>query len=282
LTSALVLSGGGLAGIAWEIGILAGIADASPALYQAITAPEVTFLGTSAGAAVASQLAGGTSIDELYAVQEAEETAELGAEIDVVAFGQQMAALMQGVTSPEDFRRRVGAFALAADTPAAADRRAVIAARLPVTTWPDRRLLITAVDTGSGELRIFDRDSGVALVDAVAASCAVPGVWPTVEIGGIQYMDGGTRSTSNVDLAAGADPILILTPSPASGPGGPTIAQADLDALGSATVTSVFADEASLAAFGLNPLDPAVRPPGARAGREQGRRLAPELQSIWL
>jgi NTE family protein len=282
LSGALVLSGGGLAGIAWEIGVLAGISDAAPEVFAAITAPQTSYLGTSAGSAVASQLAGGTDVEELYATQLAEETAELGADVDFVAFGQQMTELMQGVTSPEQMMQRIGAFARAADTVSASDRRAVISARIPVDVWPERRLLITAVDTGTGLLRIFDRSSGVGLVDAVSASCAVPGVWPTVEIDGVHYMDGGTRSISNADLVAGADPVLILTPGAPVGPLGESVPQAQLDALAPATITSVFADEASLAAFGTNPLDPAVRPVSARAGREQGRLLASSLQSIWL
>ncbi len=282
MPGALVLSGGGLAGIAWELGVLIGIRDAAPDVYEALTAPEVTYLGTSAGSAVASQLAGGTSIDDLFAQQVAEETAELGADIDLVTFQQTMGTLMDGVTSPQEFRQRLGKFAREADTVPAADRRAVIEARLPVSAWPDRRLLITAVDTATGELRVFDRDSGIGLIDAVSASCAVPGVWPTVEIDGVHYMDGGMRSTSNVDLVAGCDPVLILTPSAPTGPMGDAIAAADLGALGDAAVTSVFADAASLTAFGQNPLDPAVRPPSAEAGRAQGRTLAASLQSIWL
>jgi NTE family protein len=281
MSGALVLSGGGLAGIAWEVGVLIGIRDAAPGVFAAITDPSVTFLGTSAGSAVASQVASGTAIDELYAQQIAEETAELGAEIDLAEFQQTMGSLAAGVTSPQEFRRRVGAFAREADTVPPAVRRAVIEARLPRSDWPERRLLITAVDTVTGELRVFERDSGVGLVDAVSASCAVPGVWPTVEIDGVHYMDGGMRSTSNVDLVAGSDPILILTPSAATGPMGDAIAAADLASLGDAIVTSVFADAASLSAFGQNPLDPATRPPSAEAGRAQGRTLAPSLQSIW-
>ena len=281
MPGALVLSGGGLAGIAWEVGVLAGIAEESAAVFATLTRPETVYLGTSAGSAVASQLAGGTPIEDLYAQQVAEETAELGAEIDAVAFGDQMTKLLEGVTSPEEARRRVGAFALAADTGSASARRAVIEARLTVRSWPDRRLLITAVDAESGELRVFDRDSGVDLVDAVSASCAVPGVWPTVEIDGRHYTDGGVRSISNVDLIAGSDPVLVLTPSPEVGPLGPTIAAEEIDAIGVGARMLVFADEASLTSFGSNPLDPAVRPAAARAGRAQGRQLAPQLLAMW-
>jgi len=281
MTGALVLSGGGLAGIAWEIGVLAGIADEAPTVIRAIMRPSVTFLGTSAGSAVASQLAGGGSLESLFAVQVAPETSELGADFDPEAFSRRIAALMAGATSAEEVRQRIGRFARSAETVPSADRRAVIAARLQHDNWPARRLLITAVNAVTGEFRLFDRDSGVQLIDAVSASCAVPGVWPTVEIDGVHYMDGGTRSTSNADQVAGCDPILILTPSRAETPMGQAIGQAELAALDPAMVTSVFADEASLGSFGVNPLDPAVRPAAAMAGRAQGRRVAEELQSLW-
>jgi NTE family protein len=194
---------------------------------------------------------------------------------DAEAFTTTMAALLEGVTSPEDARRRIGRYALEAETPPSEDRRAVIAARLTTSEWPERRLLITAVNAETGELRVFDRVSGVTLLDAVTASCAVPGVWPTVLIDGVRFTDGGVRSTSNADLAAGSEPVLILTPSLPESPAGPVIPEAQLAQLGG--VTAVYADEASLRAFGVNPLDPAVRPPAAWAGREQGRRLGAEL-----
>ncbi len=209
------------------------------------------------------------------------ETAELGADMDLEAFQQTMASVLRGVTSDEDRRRRIGAFARQAQTVRPADRRAVIESRLLVKHWPDRRLLITAVNTGTGELTVFNRDSGVELVDAVSASCAVPGIWPTVEINGVHYTDGGVRSLANADVVVGSDPVLILVPTAPVSPVGETITAAELAALGAATVTTVFADTASITAFGQNPLDPAVRPPAAEAGRVQGRELAASLQSIW-
>ncbi|HEV7623861.1 MAG TPA: patatin-like phospholipase family protein [Amnibacterium sp.] len=96
----------------------------------------------------------------------------------------------------------MGAIAIAAETPSAAARRAVIESRLPSRSWPAHPLRIPAVDTATGALRIFDRDSGVDLVDAVAASCAGPGTWPPVEIEGALHMDGGIRTSANADLAA--------------------------------------------------------------------------------
>jgi NTE family protein len=278
---ALVLAGGGVAGIAWETGVLLGIQDTEPAAAGRLIGGPTALVGTSAGAAVAAQLAGGTSLRELYDAQLADDTAELFVEIDLASFGAMMAGALAQATSPEDARRRMGAIALAAETPSVAARRAVIEARLPIRTWGERSLRLTAVDAETGDLRIFDRESGIDLVDAVMASCAVPGVWPTVEFDGHRYMDGGMRSVSNADIAAGADPVLIITPSTEETPMGPAVPQTELDALAPARVLVVYADATSIGAFGTNPLDPASRKPAAIAGREVGRRVAAEVAAFW-
>jgi NTE family protein len=137
------------------------------------------------------------------------------------------------------------------------------------------------VDTATGELRIFDRASGVDLVDAVAASCAVPGIWPPVEIDGASYMDGGMRTTSNADLAGGGDRVLVLVPGPEVSPMGPAITPPELVALAGSRLRIVYADEDSLAAMGSNPLDPESRGPAAQAGRRVGRRVAAAVARLW-
>lgn len=278
--NALVLAGGGIAGIAWEVGVLFGIEEGEPAASARILGVDSTFIGTSAGSVVASQVAGGVSLRTLFEQQLEEHTAEVGAQFDVLEFQETLARLLDGVRSAEEGRRRVGRFALDASTVSSVDRRGVIGARLTVQTWPDRRLLVTAVDAHTGALRVFDRDSGVELIDAVAASCAVPGIWPTVEIQGNHYTDGGVRTIANADLAAGSDPVLILAPlaeanSPVAFPAH------ELAVLEPARVHVVFADEASLVAFGNNPLDPATAAGSARAGREQGRRIAADIAAFF-
>ncbi len=162
--------------------------------------------------------------------------------------------------------------------------RAAIAALLPRPAWPAQPLLITAVDATTGEPVQFTRDSGVSLLDAVAASCAVPGVWPPVTIGDRRYMDGGVRSLTNADLATGYARVLILLPSAPLPPtpffGSPAREQALLEAQGSA-VLLVHADAAALAAIGPNALDPARRSASARAGQAQGRAVAGQVRAFW-
>jgi len=279
--NALVLAGGGVAGIAWETGVLLGIQDEHPQLSEQILNPSTTLVGTSAGSTVAAQIAGGGSLQRMFDRHLEDDTAEILVEIDLVEFGGMMADAMQAANSPEDARRRLGDIALAADTPSVALRRKVIEARLLGVDWTDWPLKITAIHTGTGQLRVFERSSGVSLVDVVSASCAVPGIWPSVEIDGDFYMDGGMRTVANSDLAAGAEQILILVPSPAVSRMGQSISDAELAALESSRIHVVFADDASIEAMGLNPLDPESRKPAAIAGRELGRLIASEVAEFW-
>jgi len=271
---ALVLGGGGVAGIAWETGILQGIADESPAAARALVDSDV-LLGTSAGSAVVAQLCTGRSLADLFARQVEEISAEIDPGVGIQAITDLfLAALSQPDATVQQKRQRIGAVALATETVAEPVRRGVIAQRLPMHTWPDRELRVTAIDTATGELVVLDRDSGVELIDAVAASCAVPGAWPPVTIGDRRYMDGGIGSTINLDVAGDCDMAVVLVPQGVSAPSpfGPEpvaeIAAFRGPALG------IFADDESLAAFGPNALDPRCRIASARAGRAQGRREA--------
>ncbi|WP_405013292.1 patatin-like phospholipase family protein [Kitasatospora sp. NBC_01539] len=271
----LVLGGGGLAGIAWQTGVLAALAEEG----LTVTSGADLTVGTSAGATVAAQLASGLGLPELYRRQaepSLQNTELAPAAFDAAALMETWAAILADTTDPAEARRRVGGLALAADTVPEEARRAVIADRLPAHTWPDGRLVLVTVDAHSGEVVLLDRTSGVGLVDAVAASCAVPGVWPPVTIGAGRYVDGGVRSSVNADLADG-DRVLVLAPLPDEALAGQL---AGLVA-GGARVLPVTPDEASAAAFGANPLDPAVRTPAARAGLAQGRGIAAEAREIW-
>ncbi|WCS17382.1 patatin-like phospholipase family protein [Mycobacterium marinum] len=275
---ALVLAGGGLAGIAWETGVLLGIADESPAAARLLLDSDV-LVGTSAGSAVAAQISSGTSLDALFGRQIAEQSAELdpGVDIDVITELFLDALRKPRIPGVDKIRlrlQRIGAVALATETVSESVRREVIAARLPCHDWQDRALRVTAIDVSTGELVAFDRDSGVELVDAVAASCAVPGAWPPVTIAGRRYMDGGVASLVNLGVADDCGVAVVLVPTGADAPspfGGGSAAEV---AEFAGTSLGVFADDDSLAAFGANPLDPRCRKASALAGRAQGRREA--------
>lgn len=273
---ALVLGGGGLTGIGWEWGILSGLAEAGVDLSDADLV-----VGTSAGSVVGAQLATGLDLEERYQAQlvppDGELAASLGARVML-----RYALAMVGPRAPQKVRKRIGRLALRAKTGPESARRAVIESRLPVKEWPTRPLQLTAVDTATGELRVFDRSSEVPLVSAVAASCAVPGVWPPVTIEGHRYMDGGARSGTNADLAAGYDRVVVIAPLP-RGIGPMSGVATQVEALRARSqVALVTPDRASVQAFGRNVLDPKRRAGAARAGRAQATALASEIRDLWM
>jgi NTE family protein len=275
MARALVLGGGGVTGVAWELGLLAGLAE------RGLDLPAADLVvGTSAGSVVGAQVRSGVPVAQLYAAQLAPPSGELAARFGLA----QVARLVWAGGRSRDARRaraRVGAMAVAARTPSEASRRAVIESRLPDREWPAGRLLLTAVDASSGEFVVFDADSGVSLVDAVGASCAVPGVWPPVTIGDRRYVDGGVRSVVNADLAAGADAVVVVAPVSSSFRPMPRLA-AQVAALRSAARVVVLApDAAARAAIGRNVLDPVRRAAAARAGYAQAAAVADEVASVW-
>ncbi|MGE2731461.1 patatin-like phospholipase family protein [Mycolicibacterium vaccae] len=273
---ALVLAGGGLAGIAWETGVLLGIRDEAPQAAAALLDADV-LVGTSAGSTVAAQISSGVPLDELFERQLSEEHGaheiNPGTSIETIIDLFLDAAQTPGATKEQKLQK-IGAVAAGADTVAEDVRRTVIAHRLPSHEWPSRTLRVTGIDIATGELVVFDNTSGVGLVDAVAASCAVPGVWPPVTIGSRRFMDGGVGSTVNMSAAHDCASAVALVPSSATSPspwGTGTVDE--MQAFPGATL-AIFADDESLRAYGANPLDPACRAPSAQAGRAQGRREA--------
>ena len=272
---ALVLGGGGVTGVAWETGVIAGLAAAGVDLTRADL-----IVGTSAGSVVAAQITSGVALDELYQRQLAPATGEIAARFGVATMLRYASAGLR----PGDDRqalRPLGHAARTADTLPEQARRDVIAGRLPSHDWPATpRLLITAIDTETGEEVVFDRDSGVDLVSAVAASCAVPIVWPTVTIDGRRYMDGGVRSAVNAHLARGHDRVVVLAPTTTALRRSGRI-PAELATLGPAVRCAVIAPDAEAkTAIGRNVLDPAKRAAAAETGRRQAATAVPAVTAV--
>jgi NTE family protein len=287
---ALVLGGGGSSGNAWLIGVIAGLFDAG------LDATEADLIiGTSAGSTATAQITGATTTELLAGILAAAPQQRTGrsgshggrAARPVADHMERTSAIIAAAQDAADMRRRLGALALemeAASDGSVQERwRATVAARLPSQHWPERTVLITAVDAHSGEPVVFDRHSGVDLADAIAASCS--SVTP-YSIGGSRYIDGGYRRNENADIAAGYARVLVLSPF-----GGRTrtplewgmhlAAQVDeLRARGS-RVETIFPDRESEHMFGANAMDPSLRPPAARAGHNQGRALAEQLTEFW-
>jgi NTE family protein len=293
---ALVLGGGGAAGNAWEIGLIAGLAETGLDLTEAAD----LVVGTSAGATAAALVRSGKPPAELLGsvlsppVRPVGLNRERPPSLPMSTVFERMRHIGAAATSAADLQRAMGAFGLESDCilgPGARQRRAMVAARLPRHEWPDRPMIVTAVDANTGELAAFDRDSGVDLVDAVTASTALPGLVPTVSINGARYIDGGVRSAENADLASGYGTVLVLSPlggrsqepllagqfeglrrSPEWG----TDLASQVEALRrqGSHVEVITPDVDSRAAMGTDLMDLATRIPTARAGFAQGEQEA--------
>jgi NTE family protein len=288
---ALVLGGGGSTGNAWLIGVIAGLFDAG---LDVTTADLI--IGTSAGSTAAAQITSASPTELLAATVAAapqQRTAPVrpgggpGPIGSVTTHLERTGAIIAAAEDAADMRRRMGAAALELD--AASDGsghprwRATVAARLPSQHWPEQAVLITVVDAHTGEPVVFDRHSGVDLVDAVAASTAGG---PPYSIDGHLYIDGGYRSVENADLAAGYRRVLVLSPlggrSRHPGEWGTHLAaQVDELRAGGSRVETIVPDGDSEHLFGANAMDLSLRPPAARAGYDQGRALAEQLTDFW-
>jgi NTE family protein len=278
-THALVLGGGGEAGVAWEIGLLAGLAQRGVDLRDADAV-----IGTSAGAIVGTLLLNGADLQDLYRRQldpvpaPASQGGADGAAV-MAAFGEALA----GVTDEREARVRLGALALRSASVSEEERRASTESRVGNPVWPSTRLVVTAVDCTDGSLRTFEAGSGVSLLDAVAASSAAPMFWPPITIGRRRFMDGGTRSPTNADLATGYDKVLVVAPfaGSADSPLGPGLDEEVARLRERAEVYVVLADRTALPAFGPDLMDPGIREPSARAGHTQADNAADVVRTFW-
>jgi NTE family protein len=248
---ALVLGGGGIAGIAWETGILSG-------LGESVLDADI-IIGTSAGSAVAAAVSQ-ISLAEAFERQIAPAPERTGNDRPAPSIGRLMEIFaVIGSLPPEQARRKLGEVSLTAETMPEEIWLRAIGSQLPSQDWPSRNIGTVAVDTETGDTQVFTRESGVDLVKAVAASCAVPGVYPPVTIDGKRYMDGGTRTTTNADLVSEYAEIIVIAPIP--------------DGLQLPNALVITPDADSLKAMTMNVLDPATRIPSAHAGLAQGKNI---------
>jgi len=317
LTRALVLGGGGVTGIAWEAGVLHGLAETGFDIRN-----WDMVVGTSAGAVVGAKLLGEPDFEAWFATQLLDDTTA-DDEIVVVLAGRIGArCIFAGrrrrlgwlprvwltattaetfvrhaarrpssavrsfgdgpgprlISGPNPLLARAASLARVART-APADRFIeVIAAALdPVADWPSG-LAVTAI-AQDGSTVVFDERSGVELPRAVAASAAVPLLFPPIVVGGRVYIDGGIGSQTNAAAAAGIEEILVVAPINGGALGS---VLTDLEAAG-ARVDIIRPGEAAGPVLGRNLelLDPARRALAARTGIEDGLRAGRELAPRW-
>ena len=275
LERAFVLAGGGATGIAWEAGIVIGLRDGGIDVRDADT-----MIGTSAGSMVAAHLRVGTDEGNAFArIQEGAPLASYG------RLGPSDAARYlraQLNLDKRSGRALVGQSALTARTTTEEDWLQAIGLGLVGKPWPAGRLFVTAVDAQTGTSVVFDNTSGVPLERAVAASCAVPGVFPAVEVGGRRYVDGGLRSIANADLAAGHRRVLVLSPYPIASH------LRDLPLVQLRTLKPrarthlVVPDARDLWAMGANPLDMSRGAGTFETARAHGARIADRVAEMWV
>jgi NTE family protein len=283
---ALVLGGGGNVGVAWETALAAGLMDGGVDVRDADVV-----IGTSAGSVVGTQLALGRDPREMLRdLREAPPQPIGGTSFtpDAEATNAIFAAWGTADAMDETLCRHVGGLALRAHTMPEQEWVGLYARR-GWPGWPERMLLVTAVDCDSGKGVVFERGSGVPIERAVAASCTVPGLFPPVAIDGRRYMDGGVWSMTWADLALRIQPdiVLIIATIGTSERGIHKLAARQIARESSvirdagASVVVVQFDDATRAAAGDNLMDPSTRLPVAAAGEAQGRRIAVDVARAW-
>ena len=291
-TRAVVLGGGGLSGVAWLTGVLARFEAAGIPFADADLV-----VGTSAGSVVGTQLSSGRDFADLYRFLSADHVRSRDLLIDlyeslpkpdptVVAHLAEQWANSPASTEVE--RAELGAEAMRARTMPEPLWVTIVSLFLRTHHWPSPILAVTAVKALKGTLRVFREADGVHVSRAVAASSAVPRFFPPVDIDGDRYVDGGTRSITNIDVAAGHDVVLLMVDHHASPTGEGPLSQAALDAEVAAMresgtiVVLVAPDDASIHALGeTQALDPAHIGPSALAGYAQGAREADRVAAAW-
>jgi NTE family protein len=273
---AVILGGGGVTGIAWETGVLKGLQDKGVELATADA-----IIGSSAGSFAGTYLAAGL-VNQYFDSQFKDDVVEIPAAMSPESVEGFQKAIIEGNGDPLVTGRGLGRMAMAAKTVSSGARAAVVESRLPSTDWPDAPLRMTAIDAETGALHLCDKSSGVPLATAAAASGAVPGLWPVVEVLGRKWIDGGSCSATNAALGASYRKVVVIAPAPEGFPGqrGTRDEVADLTAAG-VDVVLIVPDERTQKAIGQNVFDPSRRGAAAEAGRLQGHAVAAEVSRLW-
>ncbi len=291
---ALVLGGGGPVGIAWEAGLAAGLKEGGVDVARADF-----ILGTSAGSFVGAQLAGGRDPASLAQAQIEMGRAQAAAPKDPNAKrppAPDLTPLMKLMTEapqdgppPPEFLQRMGAFALEAKT---IDEEAFLATFGSLGTggaraWPER-FACTAVDAQSGAFQVWTEKQNVPLAKGVASSCCVPGIYPPVAINDRRWIDGGMRSSTSADLAAGYKRVIVVAVTTGNAQDARVALlhkrldgeRAAIHAAGGKSEL-ITPDEGALAVFGVNLMNASKRAEITEAGIAQGRREAERLRAFW-
>ena len=277
---ALVMSGGGPVAVAWEAGLLAGLAR------QGVSFSDAEFvLGTSAGAIVGAQLCCGRDPAAMAEAILAEARGIPPPGSRPPPFDGEAAARLPALfrkaqdpaVDPAVARAEIGAEALAAPTESEEVNIRRFAAMVG-ENWPDRPLGCVAVDSADGRIEVLTKSCGAPLSAAVAASCCLPGLNAPVTINGCRYIDGGFASAANADLARGYAKVFVLAFHRQGQSGARVAASVQQQAAqlreSGADVLVIHPDEACLEAIGDNGMNMRARPAVAEAAISQGELVA--------
>ena len=281
LKRAWVLGGGGVIGVAWESGLATGLHEAGVEI-----ADGDIVVGTSAGSIVGVQLLHGRLPADPRLPRTSRQSVDRS-RLDMQAIGKiyQLWGAMQ-VATPAQIAA-IGAIVRGLDRSHEAVWVQEVERQIGTADWPDERLLVVAVDTDSGERRAFERADGVPITRAIAASSAVPGLLPAVEIEGKLYMDGQAYSSTHADLLVPLRPAQVLIAAPSNALTGRALGQQadcmralEVDALRQAgaevVVRTPSADDVQR--IGNNLMDASRAGDAYDVGRETGRAWAEQLR----
>ena len=283
-TRALVLGGGGAVGVGWQTGLVTGLREAGVDLAGA-----EAIVGTSAGALVGALLSSGRDVTGALTT-----LAALGQSIDRDALAAGDEAFLRARrqarldTDPRQALRTVGRAAQEASAPPE-DVYLGMFGTLDGTAWP-AGFRCTAIDTDTGDLVVWDQGSGVPLLHAVASSCSIPMLFPTVTIKGRHYMDGGILNPLNATAAPPADVLLVLSCQPLGSQGtgvesalAASAATPDAELAQLRETRRLVAVEPDFSDTGApaNGMDPNSAIQALRIGKRQAEREAAAIQAAW-
>lgn len=295
---AVVLGGGGPVGVAWEVGLAAGLAAGGVDLTDADLV-----VGTSAGSITGAMLTGGDDpaqlVNEIEAIFANSAGSSGATEVSQSALAEFMEMTFDSGQVGDDpaalaaHLDRVGRFARDATTISEEAFVGTLGTVLAGRPWP-ATFACTAVDTETGAFQVWDATTNVPLERAIASSCSVPGVYPPITINGSRYMDGGARSALNADLAAGYDTVVVVSVTLLELPPGiddERIAKylakerATIEALRAAgsrvEVILPDIDFLVISGMGMNLMDFTVAAAASEAGARLGKTEADRISAIW-
>jgi NTE family protein len=280
------LGGGGVVGVAWETGVCAGLIEAG------VDPREVdVVVGTSAGAIVGAQIASGflPHLPRERTVPPPPNGPAVDRQsLDLMLLGTifRLWGTMEH-TRPE-IAAQIGKLTASMPRDAQKGWNQRIAYGMGITQWPQLPLLVNVVDTTTGERRTIDKNDGIDVQAAVAASSAVPGMFPPVELAGGLYMDGQVHSSTNADVLLPYAPEQVWIVMPTNrvtgqgiGPHAENMLETEVAALRAAG-SKVFVrmpQAADSERLGKNLMDGKRAADAFTVGRDAGRVWAQELSS---